>query len=400
MAALDAKNVTTDQLHDSCVRIMSGWYDLNTKVIIFNAIESQHSIMKNHVFWRRYNLPEDKRYPCDGGSCMDANASIPEHKALAYKISAQSTVLLKNEGNLLPLDKAKKLKVVLIGGDAENPYVSGQGSGGVPTSNELVSPLAAFLARGIDATYEPAKTVADAVAAAKLADVAIVFGSAHSHEGADRKDLLFEHSGPDADDALVAAPGSCSAPEKGIIGDSYFKQTYTKGAGECCAACLADPRCAAYTFAGPVDSKTSAECFLKDNAKKGGGGRTGERTSGTVPGRHPKPQPTPSPHSGGGAVIEDVITAVGAVNKKTIVVAAVPGQILTDWRNDAAAILCAFLPGEQFGNAIADLIYGDAIPQVCTETDMDLGLKMMDYFVLTLMDLAGQAATDLPQSGE
>eukprot|EP01046_Picozoa_sp_COSAG06_P108349 COSAG06_NODE_54754_length_293_cov_0.618557_1_plen_38_part_01 len=37
--------------------------------------------------------------------------------------------------------------------------------------------------------------MADAVAAAKAADVAIVFGSAHSHEGADRKDLLFEHSG-------------------------------------------------------------------------------------------------------------------------------------------------------------------------------------------------------------
>jgi beta-glucosidase len=33
------------------------------------------------------------------------------------------------------------------------------------------------------------------------------------------------------------------------------------------------------------------------------------------------------------------------------------------WRDDAAAILVAFLPGEQFGNAIADLIYGDAVPQ-------------------------------------
>ena len=26
MAAIAAKNVTVDQLHDSCVRIMSGWY--------------------------------------------------------------------------------------------------------------------------------------------------------------------------------------------------------------------------------------------------------------------------------------------------------------------------------------------------------------------------------------
>ena len=56
-------------------------------------------------------------------------------------------MLVKNKGNLLPLDKSKKLKVVLIGGDASEPYVSGQGSGGVPTSNMLVSPLAAFKVR-------------------------------------------------------------------------------------------------------------------------------------------------------------------------------------------------------------------------------------------------------------
>jgi hypothetical protein len=41
-----------------------------------------------------------------------------------------------------------------------------------------------------------------------------------------------------------------------------------------------------------------------------------------------------------------------------------PGQILTDWRADAGAILIAFLPGEQYGNAIADIIFGNAIPQV------------------------------------
>ena len=109
----------------------------------------------------RYGLPEDKRYPCNQASmldsCMDTNASIPAHKALARKIAAQSTVLVKNEGNLLPLDKAAKLRVVLIGGDAQDPYVSGQGSSGVPTSNRLVSPLAAFQARGIEVSFEPVR---------------------------------------------------------------------------------------------------------------------------------------------------------------------------------------------------------------------------------------------------
>ena len=33
------------------------------------------------------------------------------------------------------------------------------------------------------------------------------------------------------------------------------------------------------------------------------------------------------------------------------------------WRSKVAAILCAFLPGEQYGNAITDLIMGDVVPQ-------------------------------------
>ena len=50
-------------------------------------------------------------------------------------------------------------------------------------------------------------TVAAAVAAAKAADVAIVFGSAHSGEGKDRTDLLFSH-GRHAAAVTVAAGAS------------------------------------------------------------------------------------------------------------------------------------------------------------------------------------------------
>ena len=36
---------------------------------------------------------------------------------------------------------------------------------------------------------------------------------------------------------------------------------------------------------------------------------------------------------------------------------AAPGPMVTGWRDEVMAILCAFLPGEQYGNAISDLIY-------------------------------------------
>lgn len=69
-------------------------------------------------------------------------------QALARKISAESTVLLKNEGNLLPLTKdPKHITIALVGPDAENPYYAGRGSGGVHNSDRKVSPLDAFLER-------------------------------------------------------------------------------------------------------------------------------------------------------------------------------------------------------------------------------------------------------------
>ena len=229
--------------------------------------------------------------------------------------------------------------------------MSGQGSGGVPTSNMKISPLAAFTAKGYDVVYEPALTVAAAVAAAKAADVAIVFGSAHSGEGHDRADLLFSHGGKKANKAAASAasagPGqNCTAPTKGIIGKGYIASVPAGDVGACCSACIANARCVAYTFTG------GSECFLKDNTHDDDNhGKEASRVSATVQGRKPSPGPSPSPHphpSHSGAAIEDVISAVGAVNKKTIVCAVVPGQILTDWRDDAAAILIAFLPGEQY----------------------------------------------------
>ena len=58
-----------------------------------------------------------------------------------------------------------------------------------------------------------------------------------------------------------------------------------------------------------------------------------------------------------------MIISVSRVQAKTIVVAVAPGQILTDWRHSVPSILCMFLPGEQIGNAIADIIFGKITPQ-------------------------------------
>src|SRR5439155_4739682 len=47
-------------------------------------------------------------------------ADIPAHRALARDISEQSTVLLKNKDNVLPLDNGTGRKIAVIG-NAPNP---------------------------------------------------------------------------------------------------------------------------------------------------------------------------------------------------------------------------------------------------------------------------------------
>jgi beta-glucosidase len=179
--ALDNGTITHAEFDDRCHRILGSYF----------------------------SLPIDKREPgpCGGAICINKNVSTPEHKALARKLSSMSTVLLKNRGGLLPLDATDtKVKYVLIGSDANTPYTAGSGSGGVKT-NDAISPLVAFQQLGLDVTYEEGKDTAAAVAAAKAADVAIVFGSAHTGEGHDRKDLNLEAN----IDALIPMVGKAQS---------------------------------------------------------------------------------------------------------------------------------------------------------------------------------------------
>ena len=54
---------------------------------------------------------------------------------------------------------------------------------------------------------------------------------------------------------------------------------------------------------------------------------------------------------------------MAAACKKTVVALSVPGSILTDWRDHAAAILWLGLPGEKVGPALADVVFGMVPPQ-------------------------------------
>ncbi|MFI0356715.1 glycoside hydrolase family 3 C-terminal domain-containing protein [Actinomadura sp. 9N407] len=59
---------------------------------------------------------------------------------------------------------------------------------------------------------------------------------------------------------------------------------------------------------------------------------------------------------------DELVAAVAAANPRTVVVVNAGAPVLMPWRDDVAAVLWAWLPGQEGGDAIADVITGAAEP--------------------------------------
>lgn len=180
------------------------------------------------------------------------NVTSPKNTALARRLAAEATVLLKNNDGILPLTASSKF--ALLGTLAKVPVIGGGGSGFVNPAH-VSNPYDALGARlGADVAYGDESDLEAAAQVAAAADVAIVFVGASSSEGTDRADL-------------------------------------------------------------------------------------------SLPAEH-----------------DQLIQAVASAQKNVVVVVATPGPVLTPWRDDVAAILVPFMPGQEFGEAIADVLLGDVNP--------------------------------------
>lgn len=146
---------------------------------------------------------------------------------VAQKTEERGAVLLKNEGNLLPLSASSIKSIAVIGGHADVGVLSGGGSSQVspaggnavpPPPDLLKNPLAGFMLievyqrsaplKGIEASapravvqFDSGADPAAAAALAKKSQVAIVFAVQHESEGMDLKSLSL----PGNQDALIEA---------------------------------------------------------------------------------------------------------------------------------------------------------------------------------------------------
>jgi beta-glucosidase len=145
------------------------------------------------------------------------------HAEVAQRAAEAGIVLLKNDGNLLPVAKNAR-SIVLIGGHADVGVLSGGGSsqvrsvGGVPIEIPLTSGAAASFARvtyhsssplraiqalapGAKVSFVDGRDPAAAAAAAKGADLAIVFATQWQTEAQDAPSMAL----PDGQDKLIEA---------------------------------------------------------------------------------------------------------------------------------------------------------------------------------------------------
>ena len=145
------------------------------------------------------------------------------HAEVAQRVAEAGMVLLRNQGDLLPLAKSAK-KILLIGGHADVGVLSGGGSsqvrsvGGAPVEIPLTSGAAASFARitwhassplqairakapQAQVTYVDGSNPAAAAAAARAADMVVLFATQWATEAQDVDSLAL----PDNQDALIAA---------------------------------------------------------------------------------------------------------------------------------------------------------------------------------------------------
>ena len=59
---------------------------------------------------------------------------------------------------------------------------------------------------------------------------------------------------------------------------------------------------------------------------------------------------------------DELVSAVAAINPRTVVVVNSGAPVLLPWANDVAAVLVSWFPGQEFGNALADVLTGAVEP--------------------------------------
>jgi beta-glucosidase len=242
-----------------------------------------------------------------------------EHRALAREAAVKSIVLLKNDGNLLPLKHIQRLAVI---GKLANTPNTGDGGSSNTQPGYVVTPLqglqeAAGAAAAID--FDDGSDLTRAARLARDADaVVLVVGYTSLDEG--------EYVGPDMMNTFIP-----NFPQPAADELPYTQQLMT----------VAEHQSASADFA-----------------------KGGDRASLAL---HPQD--------------EALIQAVAAANPKVVVAIMAGSAVITEaWRKQVSAILMLWYPGMEGGRAFADVLLGRATPSGRLPCTFPARMEDLPYF--------------------
>ena len=94
-----------------------------------------------------------------------------------------------------------------------------------------------------------------------------------------------------------------------------------------------------------------------------------------------------------GDTLDDLVTDFAAVSSKTVAVVSAPGAVMMPWTGSVASTVLMFLPGQQMGTALAEIIFGDENPSGKLPVSMPVGENDMEFVI---EQYPGVNDTDVP----
>lgn len=329
---------------------------------------------------------------------LDTVVSTEENRALARRIGVQGSVLLKNAGGVLPF--AAPRSVAVIGDAAGAGYRShGGGSGSVNAYGGVVTPLAGITARagsapgGIPVTYARGTLGVGALPAVP-ADALGAGLRAVYYASADLTGTVLATTTTDRLD-WTAAP----APVSGRTGpwSARYSGTYTASVAGRYRFSLSGGGAVVLTIDGTVVAEyaTGAEVVRDGFVNLTEGPHpievTYRHTTGTAslrvghqPGQDRLIAEAAAAAAGAEVAVlvvvdvtaesmdrstlslaadqDELIAAVAAANPRTVVVLNTSGAVLMPWLPEIPAVIANWYGGQEQGNAVAAMLFGDAEP--------------------------------------
>ena len=350
------------------------------------------------------------------GSLPD-NVSTGAHVSFAGSAAAAGTVLLRDSGGALPLPGSLS-SIAVIGADADGyPVTSGGGSGQV-TASRVVTPLSAIRARagsGAKVSYTMGSGPYDALPSIPSADLTPDQGegiglTADVYANGDLAGRpLVVRTEPAVD--LASSRALLPARDASSIWSVEWTGTlHPTTTGQYRFSMTCDRSCSLYIGDRRVVNDNGASGLITHHTNTGTANLTagqpvrievvykqawsgtGTQTLGSIaalgwlpPGGTPpsiaaaasaarsakvaivfagtfESESFDQPNLDLSGVDNQLISAVAAANPDTIVVLNTGGPVLMPWLNDVVGVIEAWYPGQQDGDAIASVLFGDTDP--------------------------------------